>query len=369
MEHGRDIDENAALVVELLYGERDAESAELDDETRAELESLKRLRAVFESMPDEDPPSSVSAKLLSAAAQYAPKPKPEPEERRGSFAWLAGVFRPILMHPGLAAAASLVLVAGVAGALYVTGRGEVARPTLDERNVERGAAAPNEATDPSDPDIGTELGKGSSAGDDGDGAEFAPPSEGAAPPPEISRSLEPEAPARDREQTKADLNSKPGPPPRSRVRATRVDGVVGGGVIPRPDSSADSRLPKKSSEKLRARDSFDEKPAPEPAPVEADALQDSSSSDGDASESAGQAQAPSSPRRAPSKDEQGAKSKQKNTTEAKRLHGSAAAAADRGDCKKALSLGQKIRKLDSRYYDDVFLSDQRVRKCRTAKKK
>jgi hypothetical protein len=69
------------------------------------------------------------------------------------------------------------------------------------------------------------------------------------------------------------------------------------------------------------------------------------------------------PKPAPDKSEE----KRRESTTALRLHKQALAAAQRGDCAEVRRLGQKIRALDSAYYDRTFLSDKRLAACRTAK--
>jgi len=48
------------------------------------------------------------------------------------------------------------------------------------------------------------------------------------------------------------------------------------------------------------------------------------------------------------------------------LHQEALRAAAKGDCKRVQGLGNTIRKLDSGYYDRVFLSDDKLKACRSA---
>lgn len=357
MERERDIDENAELLVELLYGERDAESADLDEQTRSDLESLGELRALFRAMPDEEPPNAVTAKLMAAAAQHARSaPAAKQDESRGFFRWLADVFKPIMMHPGLAAAASLVLVAGVAGTLYVTGRADIAQPSSS-----RGVSVEAKSTRDRPPKLDNTGAHQAPEPADSEALDVAGAGPAVAESAELERDLE-QKPAERQLAKKRKRATRPSPPPKSRVRATRIEGVVGGDVIPaKPEPKQEARRRSKGAGSSSTVPSAD--PSPPPA-LAADA--DDSFGDAPSGEESEAAREPSSPDRAASKKK---KKESASTRQAKKLHGSAAAAAARGDCKKALSYGNKIRKIDSRYYDDVFLSDNRIRKCRTARKK
>jgi hypothetical protein len=114
------------LMMEYLYRELDASAAaqfrsHVDGCTRCstELAGLERTRQAIRSLPEADPPPSVTALLLHEAAKRSSRD--EGAEKKGVWAWLMGVFQPIGAHPALAAAASLILVAGVAGYLSMKG--------------------------------------------------------------------------------------------------------------------------------------------------------------------------------------------------------------------------------------------------------
>lgn len=159
MPHDRDIDEQTPserdlLLLDLLYGERDldeeppgipgADAADQDSESDADpdadnleqdlqsdLEAFSNLRALFRELPDEEPSPAVTTKLLHAAALHAPKAAVADDgEKRGFFAWLAGLFRPIATHPGLAAAASLALIVAVTSTMYMSGNKQPAEPEM-----------------------------------------------------------------------------------------------------------------------------------------------------------------------------------------------------------------------------------------------
>lgn len=178
MSHTKDIDErnqsSAGLeaadprdlaLVDLLYGELDGSARERaeqrvreDDGLAGELEALTRIRAMMRELPDEDPPEALSTKLLHAAAAEvaSSRARPDDEEQPSLWARLRRLFMPLMMHPGLAAAASLILVGGVAGALYVSGElkmasvsHEAAPAALEQaQTTAAGAAQPGAAAAP-----------------------------------------------------------------------------------------------------------------------------------------------------------------------------------------------------------------------------
>ncbi len=110
----------------------------------AELRSLERTRAAFRDLGSEEPPPSVSAILLHEAAKRAPAASAMNPEgaAAGIGGWLAKLFRPLMAHPAAAAVASLVLVAGVAGTIYVQRGDHVARPSAETGESASAAAAP-----------------------------------------------------------------------------------------------------------------------------------------------------------------------------------------------------------------------------------
>ncbi len=155
----RDID---ALMIDRLYDELDSVDGKRFDahvegcaRCRAELAGLERTRAALREMPDEEPPSSLSAILLHEAARHAPaapaRPRAVPprastddEPPRGPLRWLLGLLEPIVAHPAATAVATLVVVAGIAGSLYLRGDHHLVEPVIDE-------SAPAPATSAAEP--------------------------------------------------------------------------------------------------------------------------------------------------------------------------------------------------------------------------
>jgi len=113
-------------LVSLLYGELPADEAErtgarvaADPTLSARLGEMRRVRDLFGSLEDEEPPARLSAQLMSEAARAAPQPRRAAAPEAGLWARFVSWLQPLVQRPALAAAASLVLVAGVAGVLYM----------------------------------------------------------------------------------------------------------------------------------------------------------------------------------------------------------------------------------------------------------
>src|SRR3970040_1892434 len=126
-------------LLDLLYGELEGEEeaaalreVEADAERADEMAAFSRVRQMVRELPEQEPPTAVSARLMHAAAMAAPAARPV-DERPGLWGRLKGFFAPVLMHPAMAAAATFVLVAGVAGTLYLTGNFDRAEPRARSR--------------------------------------------------------------------------------------------------------------------------------------------------------------------------------------------------------------------------------------------
>ncbi|MGH9887511.1 MAG: anti-sigma factor family protein, partial [bacterium] len=113
-----------ALLIGALYGElTPADEARLTAHLeshpadRTALSDLTRTRAqIHESRVlafRAEPPQAVSALLLQEAARRAPR------RQRESEGWFQRLARSLMAHPGLATAATLVVVVSVAGTLYL----------------------------------------------------------------------------------------------------------------------------------------------------------------------------------------------------------------------------------------------------------
>jgi hypothetical protein len=127
-----------ALLVGALYGELSpAESSRLEahlsahPHDRMALEGLTRARQAVRDSRFlallAEPPPAISAMLLQEAARRAPK---RAEAGSGFFARIVAGFSMMSRHPAMASLAIIVVVVGVAGALYLRGKdSKVAEPT------------------------------------------------------------------------------------------------------------------------------------------------------------------------------------------------------------------------------------------------
>lgn len=168
MAHIKDIDERESgstgrdaatpddlMLVDLLYGELDENARERaeqrvreDQALGQDLDAFSNLRALMRELPEAEPPEALSAKLLHAAAAEVSggrAPVADGEEPQSLWSRLKSLFLPIAMHPAFAAAASVMLVAGIAGVLYVSGDLKSATPRLEsarQAELEVAAGAP-----------------------------------------------------------------------------------------------------------------------------------------------------------------------------------------------------------------------------------
>jgi hypothetical protein len=163
----QDID---ALLVGALYGElsstdqeRLTSHLEAHPADRNALDNLKSAQQVIRTKLASsrifelqlDPPQAISAQLLQEAARRAPRMKHVDPVANGG--WFARFFHVFVAHPAMAAAATLVLVVGVAGSIYLhTGDKGMVEPTVGQLAAPA-AASKEEAADPTSP-------RGASAG-------------------------------------------------------------------------------------------------------------------------------------------------------------------------------------------------------------
>ena len=148
----QDID---ALLVGALYGElSSAEQAQLTAHLeshpadRAALDDLKSVRDRFTTSRifevQLDPPQAVSALLLQEAARRAPKQVIASDKKES---WFDRFVRSFIAHPAMAAAATLVLVLGVAGTIYLKG-GDQAVPRVNQKLEDTTVASAGEGAPP-----------------------------------------------------------------------------------------------------------------------------------------------------------------------------------------------------------------------------
>ncbi len=165
-----------ATLLDWLYGELDSEAAasfeahlETHPEHKAEALALRETRMAFQQLPQAEPSSALTAVLMQQAAASA-------QPKQGMWASIVGFFQPVMLHPAAAAMATVVLLAGVAGTLYLRNGDMVAEPTVASSKAERtsgaqpGAAPPVAAVEP---DLGVDqtLARDEESEQDGNGSE------------------------------------------------------------------------------------------------------------------------------------------------------------------------------------------------------
>jgi hypothetical protein len=395
----------------LLYPDEDAPAPVAAMGDLDELEDLKSLRSLFREMPEEEPSAAVSNKLLALAAQHAPKKE---EESKGFFLWLSDFFLPAVYHPGLAAAASLVLVAGLGLTLYVNGKSQVAEPQVSSQAVapselrdegdfagtasllpatETVAAepAPAAAEDPADSlqaelaeDEGREGGADQRKNDayygldgnktparlgDSQGKALGGVRGGSGSGPGANIAESKSTRRREAPVKSAPLVKKP------KAAKGKAGGKASDGLLKDLSSgdSLDLKKNKKEVEKERsagkgattAAPAPDPEPRPEPPPPPPAKPAESPDRAVDKAPAPVETDAEEAD---DDLDDSGAgedesKSAPDPREKAAGLHQKALGFAKKNNCDQVKSLGQQIRKLSSVYYDRVFLSDKKLKAC------
>jgi hypothetical protein len=315
-EPDRDEERDAALI-DRLYGDDAGEDL-------GELRSVRALIArVREEAPVAEPSPAISATLLQAARARAPK--------QGLWARFVAWMSPVTSHPALAAAATLVVVAGAA-ALWMRGGGEVAEPTRGVPEVRREMQEQRKA----DPDVDRF---------ETDGVVQPPlePAKEEAPAPAVVAPEKPtrKVPPRDKggsakdeklEREEKVLESKNADKKKVDPVATvtgKVDGKVGGGLAGGESVTAQDQAPPPP-------------PAPEPVTPADDA-------DEEALEVSGTAQT-----------QEGARS---SKDEALAVTRKARAEAAKNNCTNTTAYGTEVLNLDRAVYDKDFVKDRFIDAC------
>tara|TARA_R110002096_G_scaffold436038_3_gene665861 strand:- start:3486 stop:4703 length:1218 start_codon:yes stop_codon:yes gene_type:complete len=137
-----------ATLVDWLYGELDSDATarfeahlETHPEHKAEAHALRDTRMAFQELPQAEPSHALTAVLMQQAAASA-------QPSQGLWASIVGFFQPLVMHPATAALATIVLVAGVAGTLYVRNGNIVSEPSVVSSNAERPSDMSRQAAAP-----------------------------------------------------------------------------------------------------------------------------------------------------------------------------------------------------------------------------
>jgi hypothetical protein len=125
------------LMMDWLYEELDpprsagvSEHLESCARCSEQLGALRSTRAALRDLPQLEPPPAISAILIHEAARRAPAVEAPDFAAAPTGFWqkLRAAFRPLVLHPAATAIASLILVAGVAGALYVRSAWDIGDP-------------------------------------------------------------------------------------------------------------------------------------------------------------------------------------------------------------------------------------------------
>jgi hypothetical protein len=256
-----------------------------------------------------EPPQAISARLLQAAEEHAPRRAAVPVEAPSGFwarirAWMA----PFAAHPGVMAAATLVVVAGAA--LYLQQGGRTAEPTRSQepaRVAERQEAAP----------------------------ELAPqtPTPAAVTVPDQPVAPEPLADKKGEEKKVSRPTRKVAPPAKPETVTTADDGET--------ESAKRDQAPARVTVEGTVRgnvggedaDSQQAAPPPPPPPPSAKTTTES---------------------RKPEK---------VAPATAQDLMQQARAAAKKGDCKLVERLGVRVKSLDASYYAKTFSTDAAIKGC------
>jgi hypothetical protein len=335
-------------LVSLLYGEMDPDEAERtsarvagDPSMAARLDEMRRVRELFSSMAEEEPPGRISAQLLAEAARVAPQPRRvAPAAEAGLWARFVSWLQPVVQRPALAAAASLVLVAGVAGVLYMK-KGEELTSTRtaaepedtapDRATPSPGAMSQPAATPPTANQAADEM-TGEAAGGDADQAADAPAEEAAKSEAATStRSSKPLAKRKKAESPPAGKGAYDKAPAKPSVKSGTVYGLSEQEMVPRDQAQTGAEGggavggAQNKSDDAQA----PQAPAPEPAPSTAPA------GDGKA---------------APKQN-------------AQELHKRAIDAALDTRCAEVKMLAGQVRASDAGYYARSFAGDKRLQKC------
>jgi hypothetical protein len=354
-----------------LYDEPDADC---DGELAREVESYRRVRgaiADYARATEVEPPARGVDELLAAARQRAvARPAAVAPEAIGFWARLRAWLAPIAAHPALASAAMVVLVAGVAGVLYVKGKTKVSESQVGAPAVERTGAG----SGPSTADHGPAQGRGMVAGlDDGGQGSAAAPNEA------LPREEGPHG-GTETAETTPKVTPTPSKPPKDKIKRPR----------PRPEKTAGAG----GGGSLEGEGQGDDFGADNVAIGEGRVVTDSAGNAAPVIEPSVPAAAPpgslgtNAPTSAPSRDELliagenidaasdagadvgksgGNKAPQKadeqNGPKLDQLTRQARTAAKAGDCTVVKSIGGRVKKANAAYYKQTFATDATIKKC------
>lgn len=325
-------------LVSLLYGELEPEETERagarvasDQELTERLGDMRRVRELFSQMADEEPPSRLTAQLMAEAARSAPQMRAAAAPAQaGLWARFVSWLQPLVQRPALAAACSLLLVAGVASLLYVRKGEELTSTAPTTTSADTGTAtATGEAAEPPP----------------------APPVTAATPADTSGANLEGDAEQSSDEPAKK-AASEPAEKPLSRRRkaASTAPGT----------GKAYDKSPAKPTVKSGTVYGLSEQ---EMVPAEEPKLGNQAGPTGGASAPPRQKAEPAPPAAEPAPAPPTSDSKAAPPPDVRELHKRAIDAALDNRCPEVRTLAGQVRATDSTYYGKSFASDQRLQKC------
>jgi hypothetical protein len=314
-----DEDDDAALI-DRLYG---------GDSTDEDLEPFRGVRSLIARVRDEapalEPAQAISARLLQAAEEHAPK-RQVATVKVGFFGRIFDWLSPVTAHPGVLAAATLVVVAG-AVVVWKQRGGKVEEPSYqaERSEVDRGAddsSALEEEREETERELEQPAEKK---------AELAVVETTASNPPEPQG--EPAKPEKlERRPTKKEGGKSPGGPKDEPEGRSGGEGVVVGGQDDGDGAGSQAEAP----------------PPPPPPPPD---------------------QHPQTTAKEPVADEPSADKKPESTpsseTDAQRLTRDARTAARKGKCGEVEDLASRVNEIDPGYYKGVFVKDPDIKACRS----
>lgn len=366
----QDID---ALLVGALYGELSStEKERLNTHLEAHpadrnaLDDLKSAQQVIRTKVASsrifelqlDPPQAISAQLLQEAALRAPKMKVPAGDAPAREGWFARFVQSFVRHPAMAAAATLVLVVGVAGSIYLRNGDKVmVEPTVGQSNLEKegtlGAAA-GSAADGVGVGVAVALAEGkqeaqtpTTGGDRGAIGGGVATSEGAVAAPAVPAVTVPTAPT---------MKPEPTPEPARRIAkaASKAAYVQSDDANLQPRDLDEAKIAKNDDYRNSDRRSNPSTEATTNSPHGGPGVaRDQASSTVAASPPPPQGQAPAPVSKAPDS----------NFAWAKDQHARVAALVKTGNCHEAAPLAVAIKSRDPDYYNSFVATDRALKPC------
>ncbi|HKE17491.1 MAG TPA: hypothetical protein VKB80_21600 [Kofleriaceae bacterium] len=360
-------------LIDLLYGELSPDEERAvrarvagDPALSAQLASFERVRELARAAAHEEPPPRISAQLLAEAAQAASRRRAAAPDAASSGWWarLRSWLQPVVAHPALTAATSVLVVAGVGTLLLLRGGDKLT-------SVRRELPEPSAATAPA-PELGS-----------------ADRSEPAAPAAEAPAPAGPAAGAAggggDLDRREADelaasgsgaaagegrtFAQKPRPKRARAPDAENADGTAeGDGRLAKNKTGERGALGLAEEKSPPVQNRLDDKKAEKAEPPAQAPKGQSSQADESGAEAGLPAASPPAAQPAPPpRTTETAKDADAAPT-ARDLHDRAVKAAASRRCLEVQQLDESIRKLDPAYHEKFVLRDKRLAVCLQAGK-